>query len=168
MNWLKEFWSWLGNHRPAPALAAPAVVKESTNQHPRFNFDGVYGQITKNFNIDEFKTRDGTQVPEEFYGNVELLAENLQVLRDHVGKSIKIISGYRHPAYNRKVGGAKRSQHLTASAGDMVVKSMSPRKVADTISKLIKEGKMKKGGLGRYKRFCHYDVRPKNVRWGRN
>ena len=121
--------------------------------------------LTKNFHIDEFKCNDGTEVPQEYRNNVIDLATNLQVLRDYLGKPIYINSGYRSPEYNAKVGGAKRSQHKLAKAADIVVKGMTPTEVADAIEKLIKEGKMKHGGLGRYKTFTHYDVRGWNARW---
>ena len=33
------------------------------------------------------------------------------------------------------------------------------------IEKLIKEGKMKQGGIGIYKGFIHYDIRGTKARW---
>ena len=122
-------------------------------------------KLTENFSLWEFRCRDGTDVPEEYMGNVQELAENLQVLRDYIGKPITVISGYRSPKYNRKIGGARRSQHMTAKAGDLIVKGMTPDEVKDAIVHLIKEGKMKKGGIGLYTHFTHYDVRGFNRRW---
>ena len=122
-------------------------------------------QLTPNFKLSEFKCRDGTEVPEEFRSNVEVLAENLQVLREYIQKPIVVISGYRSPKYNRKIGGARRSQHLKASAADIIVPGMHPDDVRSTIIKLIKEGKMAKGGVGRYTTFTHYDIRGWNARW---
>lgn len=122
-------------------------------------------KLTENFSLWEFRCRDGTDVPEEYMGNVQELAENLQVLRDYIGKPITVISGYRSPKYNRKIGGARRSQHMTAKAGDLIVKGMTPDEVKDAIVYLIKEGKMKKGGIGLYTHFTHYDVRGFNRRW---
>ena len=104
-------------------------------------------------------------MPEEFRSNVEVLAENLQVLREYIQKPIVVISGYRSPKYNRKIGGARRSQHLKASAADIIVPGMHPDDVRSTIIKLIKEGKMAKGGVGRYTTFTHYDIRGWNARW---
>lgn len=123
------------------------------------------GQLTPNFKVSEFKCKDGTEVPEEFLGNVQKLAENLQVLRDFIQKPIIVISGYRSPKYNRKIDGARKSQHLKATAGDIIVPGMHPDVVRDAIIKLIKEGKMAKGGVGRYTTFTHYDVRGWNARW---
>jgi len=97
--------------------------------------------------------------------NVELLCENLQVLRDHLGKPIRVISGYRSPKYNRKIGGARRSQHMLAKAADIKISGMTPAEVKAEIVALIKAGKMKSGGVGLYRTFTHYDVRGRNARW---
>tara|TARA_R110001583_G_scaffold149216_1_gene301127 strand:+ start:860 stop:1270 length:411 start_codon:yes stop_codon:yes gene_type:complete len=121
--------------------------------------------LTKNFKISEFKCKDGTSVPDDLVDNVVLLCENLQALRDHIGKPIRVISGYRSPKYNRRIGGARRSQHMTAKAADIKVTGMSPSEVKEAIVELIKEGKMMKGGIGLYKTFTHYDVRGRNARW---
>jgi len=125
-------------------------------------------QLTKNFHIDEFKCHDGVPVPEEMYPNVLELAENLQVLRLILNKPIRIISGYRHPEYNRKIGGARKSQHMQAKAADIKVRGMEPKDVADVVDKAMKSGHLKKGGVGRYISFTHIDIRGNNARWGTN
>jgi uncharacterized protein YcbK (DUF882 family) len=122
-------------------------------------------KLEENFSLSEFRCKDGTGVPEELMENVELLAKNLQVLRNEIGRPIRIISGYRSPKYNRRIGGAKRSQHMTAKAADIKVKGMTPAEVKAVIVKLIKEGKMHVGGIGLYTTFTHYDVRGRNARW---
>jgi uncharacterized protein YcbK (DUF882 family) len=122
-------------------------------------------KLSKNFSLDEFKCKDGTQVPLELRQNVIELAANLQVLRDYLGAPIHINSGYRTPAYNAKVGGKKESKHLLAQAGDITTKNKTPRQLAAIIEKLIAEGKMKQGGLGVYPGFVHYDIRGKKARW---
>lgn len=38
---------------------------------------------------------------------------------DVLGQPIKVTSGYRGPALNRRVGGAAKSQHLTGEAADL-------------------------------------------------
>lgn len=122
-------------------------------------------QLEKNFNLDEFKCRDGSSVPEHLMDNVILLASNLQVLRDEIGKPIRIISGYRSPEYNKKIRGAKKSQHMLAKAADIIIDGVSPSEVKDIIVSLIKSGKMHSGGIGLYTTFTHYDVRGRNARW---
>jgi uncharacterized protein YcbK (DUF882 family) len=122
-------------------------------------------KLTKNFNLEEFACNDGTPVPEEFYDNVQELAQNLQVLRDHLGCPIHINSAYRTHAHNSKVGGASKSQHLLAKAADIVSLKHTPWQVYTAIIQLISEGKMKQGGCGLYNTFCHYDTRGLKKRW---
>ena len=122
-------------------------------------------KLTENFSLREFKCRDGSNVPPEYMDNVLLLAQNLQVLREEVGKPVRVISGYRSPKYNRKIKGAKRSQHMLAKAADIKISGMTPQEIKDLIEKLIKDKKMKKGGVGLYRTFVHYDTRGWNARW---
>jgi uncharacterized protein YcbK (DUF882 family) len=122
-------------------------------------------QLSKNFKKSEFKCRDGTEVPEELMDNLEELVKNLQIIRDCIKKPMHIISGYRSPKYNRKIGGARKSQHMKAKAADIVVRGMKPTKLREIIINLIKEGKIKKGGVGLYRSFVHYDTRGWNARW---
>jgi len=122
-------------------------------------------QLSKNFRKSEFKCKDGTEVPDELMDNLTELVENLQVIRDHVGKPIRVISGYRSPAYNKRISGARKSQHLQAKATDIIISGMSPADVRVMIIKLIREQKIKKGGIGLYTNFVHYDTRGWNARW---
>lgn len=122
-------------------------------------------QLTKSFSLEEFTCGDGTAIPAEFLTNVKILAENLQVLRDYIGVPILITSGYRTALYNKKVSGKTQSQHLTASAADISTKKHSPRQLHSIIEKLIKDKRMKQGGLGLYRSFVHYDIRGRRSRW---
>lgn len=121
--------------------------------------------LTKNFKKSEFDSKDGAKMPNDVLENVKKLANNLQVLRDYFGASIKINSGYRSPSHNAKVGGTKNSQHLLGKAADIVVSGKTPKEVANAIIKLQNEGKMAKGGVGLYNTFVHYDHRNTNARW---
>jgi uncharacterized protein YcbK (DUF882 family) len=123
-------------------------------------------RLTKNFTRQEFDCKDGTIVPQMYMANLQCLAENLQILRDEIGVPVTITgSGYRTPSHNAKVGGAKNSQHLTASAADINAQGYMPKRLADVIKRLIKEGKMQEGGIGVYRSFVHYDIRPTRARW---
>jgi uncharacterized protein YcbK (DUF882 family) len=115
-------------------------------------------KLTKNFQLSEFASNDGTPVPEHLIPNVKTLAMNLQVLRDEVGQTIIINSGYRSPSWNRKIGGAKNSMHLKAMAADLVCVGLTPKQLKAVIERLIKAGKMKNGGIGLYPSFVHYDI----------
>lgn len=121
--------------------------------------------LTKNFKLEEFKCKDGSPVPEELVPYTLELAQNLQVLRDLVDKPIRVISGYRSKKYNTRIKGARRSQHMLAKAADIKIAGMEPKDIKELIEKLIKDGKMKKGGVGLYRTFVHYDIRGYNARW---
>jgi uncharacterized protein YcbK (DUF882 family) len=122
-------------------------------------------QLTKNFDLAEFACKDGTPVPKALLPNIQLLAANLQVLREYLGEPIHINSGYRTPTYNAKVGGKPNSYHMKAMAGDLTTKSKTPKQLAAIIEKLIAEKTMRQGGLGIYPGFVHYDVRGTKARW---
>lgn len=123
-------------------------------------------QLTKNFTKQEFECRDGSAMPPQALENVKQLAQQLQVLRDYLGKKITINSGYRSKAYNATLKGASpKSQHLLGKAADIVIEGMTPKQVAEIIENLIKEGKMRQGGIGIYKTFTHYDIRGAKARW---
>jgi uncharacterized protein YcbK (DUF882 family) len=122
-------------------------------------------KLTKNFSLEEFKCKDGSDIPNNALSNIIELAKNLQVLRDAVGKTITITSGYRSQKHNAKIGGAKNSQHVKGTASDIKVKGMTAKEVALVIEGLIASGKMKEGGIGIYPTWVHYDIRGVKKRW---
>ncbi len=122
-------------------------------------------RVTANFNREEFECSDGSQMPLEVFNNVVELAYNLEVLRAHFNSPVTINSAYRSPVYNRQVGGAVNSQHLSGRAADIVISEVEPNDVADAIEFLIETGLMKEGGVGRYDTFTHYDIRGTKARW---
>jgi hypothetical protein len=126
-------------------------------------------QLTTNFNLSEFASKDGSETPPQVLDNIKRLAKNLQVLRDAAGAPISLTSGYRSPKHNAKVGGVSNSQHVQGTAADIQIPGMSPRKVHALIEQLIADGKMDQGGLGLYVRqgFVHYDVRGTRARWSK-
>ena len=118
-----------------------------------------------NFSIKEFASNDGAYFPVDVVVQLEYLIINLQELRNYVGKPITINSGYRSPNHNKRVGGAKNSQHVKGNAADIVIKGYTPKEVSEIIEKLIKSGRMSQGGLGTYDTFTHYDIRGTKARW---
>lgn len=123
-------------------------------------------KLTKNFDSKEFDCKDGTAATGGALSNLKSLAENLQVLRDHLGKPIVINSGFRTVSYNASLKGSSPvSQHLYGRAADIRVAGLTPRQLANEIEKLIASGKMKQGGVGVYPTFTHYDIRGNKARW---
>ena len=121
-------------------------------------------KLTNNFNLNEFN-KHNFPLTETILRNIQELAKNLQVLRDEVKKPIKITSGYRDPSFNKKIGGATQSRHITGQAADLKIEGYTPKQVAAIIEKLIAAGKMKQGGLGIYSTWIHYDIRLTKARW---
>lgn len=122
-------------------------------------------RLTPNFTLSEFASKCGRPTPENVIPNIRMLAENLQALRNELGRPIRINSGYRSPEHNRAVGGASLSRHVVGDGADVVVTGMTPAQVAATIERLISEGKMRQGGLKAYATFTHYDCRGVRARW---
>lgn len=73
------------------------------------------GDLSPHFSRREFDCRDGSRANPD-----PRLIECLERLRSICGdKPLRILSGYRSPAYNKRVGGARRSQHLYNRAADI-------------------------------------------------
>ena len=85
-------------------------------------------QFTQNFSLQELlltvhRNFDAEQYnpPDEVIENLRALCVNvLQPLRDALGTPLKINSGYRCPALNKAINGAKNSQHMTGQAADII------------------------------------------------
>ena len=124
--------------------------------------------MTKNFTREEFDCNCNCgvcEMPINVYHNVVKVANQLQVLRDELGKPIHINSAYRSEEYNASIGGVKSSQHIMGRASDIAIKGMTPLEVYNTIERLIENGDMLQGGLGLYDSFVHYDIRGERARW---
>ena len=121
-------------------------------------------RLTDHFTLGELSCKDGTPVPDRFYDNAVAICERAEALRLIAGPLI-VTSGYRTEAHNRKVGGAKRSMHLTASALDLRSKKLSGRRLAHLVLELILDGRVADGGVGCYEGWVHIDL-GRRRRWG--
>ena len=122
-------------------------------------------RLTNNFWLNEFDCKDGTVVPDHLIGNVCLLSEQLQIIREIANEPVYINSAYRHTDYNRSVGGGSKSQHLLAKAADIVIPNMTPHEVWLLLDNMMRDGHIINGGLGKYNTFTHYDIRDYEARW---
>jgi uncharacterized protein YcbK (DUF882 family) len=113
------------------------------------------GDLSEHFSAHEFRCKDGSEHPID-----PQLVAMLERVREHFDAPVHIVSGYRSPAHNAKVGGAKSSYHTKGMAADIMVDGVEPTTVyqfCDTAFKL--------GGVGRYVSFTHVDCRPYRARW---
>ena len=112
------------------------------------------------------------KIPPEYMANAEKLLQNLQKIRDKVGKPISVTSGYRSWERQKIVNPTvKKSQHMTASAADIKCASLSATELHKIILDLIDKKVIHNGGVGLYvkENFVHYDVRPEGpARWQGN
>ena len=117
--------------------------------------------LTKNFTKSEFECPCGCgqqSVDTE-------LAEKLQLIRDALGKPIKITSGYRCLKHNQDVNGGTNSRHRYGMAADWRLKDRSVNPVAlGIIAQAVGFG-----GVGIYwyggNAFCHADTRGAKATW---
>lgn len=114
-------------------------------------------KLSANFKVSEFACKDGSDtVFISLY-----LVWVLQQIRDHFGKPVIITSAYRNDAYNKKVGGAKYSQHKYGMAADIYINGVSPATIAAYVETIMPNT----GGIGIYSSFVHVDVRTARARW---
>jgi len=84
-----------------------------------------------------------------------------------------IVNGFRHPAYNEKVGGASKSRHILGEALDLRINDINgdgrrTQKDKQIVLDLLEKQIIKnKGGIGRYPgtMSVHFDVRGYKARW---
>lgn len=116
-------------------------------------------QVSKNFKLSEFEDPSTGEVMLDS----DLLAK-LQLLRDRIGKPIRVTSGYRTVEHNREVGGSPKSQHLLGKAADIVVDGMTSAQVAAFARDIGFTG------IGVYPKrgHCHVDVRDVPAFWTDN
>ena len=105
----------------------------------------------------EMACKDGTSYPQAWRATraVELAAA-FEALRAAVGLPLVVLSAYRSPAHNRRVGGARNSQHVQGRALDL----RPPRGWTSTELAAVARAIPEVRGLGLYDNFVHIDVRP--------
>lgn len=85
--------------------------------------------MAKQKNINNQPTKEATEA-------LGCLVQNLlQPLRDKLRRPIIVTSGYRCPELNKLVGGSQNSQHVLGQAVDIVVRGMTPRTLAEFVTR---------------------------------
>jgi GH25 family lysozyme M1 (1,4-beta-N-acetylmuramidase) len=142
----------------------PWLDKAANNKAFRTWLDN-HGYWTPHFKLDEAKCKDGSPVPKSLNKRCRDHAFNLEKLRHELGdRPIPILSWYRSPSYNRKIGGASQSKHMEAIATDHTrewVNAVGRLHVLNTADRLFRNG-----GMGVYPwGALHVDTRGVRARW---
>jgi hypothetical protein len=111
-----------------PATRTAVARFQTAYGHSRLTVDGQYGpqtlgamsharatgRMSPNFTVAECRSKgDGTA-----WVHRDLLAA-LERLRGHVGKPLSLVSCWRDVAHNRRVGGARTSQHTYGASPEL-------------------------------------------------
>lgn len=122
----------------------------------------IDGQISKNFNLSEFKCRHCSDiiVNEKTLKHIK----RLQLFRAWYGRPMVIASGYRCKTHNLAVKGADNSYHMQGVATDFSLPnefySFNSKRKEEFISNIINQWeKIGGGGVGIYDTFIHLDSR---------
>lgn len=98
---------------------------------------------------------------------LEILQNKIREIPGYQDYSLTVISGYRDPSYNKRVGGADRSQHMQGKAADIAIPAGMSLNQFFNIVKTIPD--FNGGGIGLYHEqgFIHMDVRDGAARWAK-
>lgn len=101
---------------------------------------------------------------EELWPNVAPLVKALDVVREQVGRPVRLTNVYRHDTYNACIGGVPASQHRLFWAADIVASGIDAAACADCVQ-AVRAQNVFTGGIGHYRSFVHIDVRGHNADW---
>lgn len=107
-------------------------------------------QITKNFKSREFKcpTCGNTAYQDK-------MIDRLQILRNLMGVSIRVTSGYRCKSHNTKVKGSTNSLHMKGLAADIQVAKNKHEDLKRYANLVFHDS-----GVGYYSNHVHVDLGP--------
>jgi len=118
-----------------------------------------------NYGVNPMVDSEGNSVTWALEYNIDPTVKMLQKIREGVGKPIYINSSYRNPEYNKSIGGAKYSLHMSFKALDWHIKGYSHFDYL-ALATRIAAGEFfgdEKFGLGVYKTFLHLDCGPRRT-----
>lgn len=99
-----------------------------------------------NFTPAELASRGNGQL----YINPTAL-DKLQWVRDRLNQPMTILSAYRDPVYNQRIGGAQHSRHMLGDAFDIALQGLDKSHLID----LCHQAGF--NGFGYYRTFLHVD-----------
>lgn len=148
-------WAWLADETEQAATAVAATAVEAATVAGRTLLAyarALYRPAHRNVRLT---CGDGQPLPPRLMAVVNRAAA-------HFGAQAYVNSGYRSPAHNRRVGGARGSQHMRCRAVDFYFKGVDGGRLYAWARR-----QPEPTGLGRYRgNFIHIDIRPgRRVTW---
>ncbi|MEP2640070.1 D-Ala-D-Ala carboxypeptidase family metallohydrolase [Roseobacter sp.] len=143
----------------ASLTALTAVTAQADSGFYRGYPDQITGWTAKHFTPREFASKGNGYVSVS-----KKMITALDRVRAAVGHPIRITSGYRDPAHNARVGGAKHSRHLISDAVDINLHGLSSLQRHALTWHLLAEGFTSFGTYSRHG-FMHADMRPHARIW---
>jgi uncharacterized protein YcbK (DUF882 family) len=98
------------------------------------------GNLSAHFSREEFVCHCCS----EFRLDDRLLAA-LEALRERAGQAVLVLSGYRCPEHNRRVGGAPNSQHILGKAADIRIHGLTLQQIYELAESVAD---FARGGIG--------------------
>lgn len=83
------------------------------------------------------------------------------VIREHVGKSLKVNSGFRCPSHNLEIGGSPKSKHMEGAALDISTINLNKEEIYEFINRAM----ILNLRIGVYERHIHIDIAEPAIFW---
>jgi hypothetical protein len=142
-----------GQTPPATPDATPVQSGETTQSSSNQSGSSVptlSGTLPQNSTQDASKSNSsaaGLSFASHVNKNINTgIAGKIKEIQGAFGQTLNITSGYRDPAYNKKVGGAKKSAHMRKNAVDVKFNGGIP----ETLKLIKTASQMGIGGIGVY------------------
>ena len=119
LSWVTKFLNlWATpKEKIVVAVHSKKEIELEVEQNLDNNVENVFSQYFTLEEVTRSETAirnhiDNTPSPEQLFQIQQLCSGVLDIIREHYDKPIRILSGYRCPELNKKVGGSPISQHM--------------------------------------------------------
>lgn len=124
------------------------------------------GDLTRSFSNFEFECRGKCGFHCRTARMAPEFLAKLQMLRDRIGKPIKVTSGIRCKSHNAKIGGASKSWHMPRDGVCYASDIRTGRSDEEVLRLYAAADSLGFHGIGLYKGRIHVDMRPTTrARW---
>ncbi len=185
----------IGAYRQEPYKGFPQYLPPIGFIQVDENMTGIH--VSPHFTLGQFLAKQESDFPKYLVLNPDLLVKLEELLEElnasgHRADGLQVMSGYRTPAYNRRIGSGAYSRHVYGAAADVFPDTAPKDGLMDDLNRdgridvgdaLWLAGLVERkfpetapearlGGVAAYPAnewhgpFVHVDVRGWNIRWG--